>query len=86
MRGWSIFVDFKGRGLGELPRLLLADAGIAFDDVRLEDISALKSKFPFEQVPVYEEQNGFMLAQSRTISRYIARQTGTRHAHSMPLL
>jgi len=63
---------FAGRGLAEIPRLLLAQAGVAYEDVRLEDISAIKASLPYGQVPLYEE-DGLRLVQSNTISRYIAR-------------
>jgi len=66
---------FNGRGLGELPRLVLAEAGVAFDDVRVDDIADLKPRLPFGQVPFYEEGD-FKLSQSNTIARYIARQSG----------
>ena len=56
-------------------RLTLAQAGIAYDDVRVNDITDLKSKLPFGQVPFYEEGD-FKLSQSTTIARYIARQSG----------
>lgn len=41
---------FNGRGLGEGVRLLLTEAGIEFEDVRLEDITPLKPELPFGQV------------------------------------
>jgi len=53
----------------------MADAGVAFDDVRLEDIEFLKPVLPFGQVPLYEEGD-FKLVQSAAISRYLARMTG----------
>jgi len=67
--------DFAGRGLAEIVRLTLAQAGVAYDDVRVDDISSLKGKLPFGQVPFYEEGD-FQLSQSITIARYIARQSG----------
>jgi len=65
---------FAGRGLGEIPRLLLAEAGVQYTDNRRENIDELKASLPFGQVPLYEEPNGVRLVQSNTISRYIARQ------------
>jgi len=64
---------FAGRGLGEIPRLVLAAAGVEFEDVRLDDISKLKAdgSLPFGQVPLYEHKD-FKLSQSMSISRYIA--------------
>jgi len=66
---------FNGRGLGEISRLMLAEAGVDFEDRRLEDIKALKEAggLPFGQVPLYED-GSFVLSQSNAISRYIARK------------
>lgn len=63
---------FDGRFLAEIPRLVLHEAGVAFDDVRLKDISSLKPSLPFGQVPLYKEGD-FQLVQSNAIARYIAR-------------
>lgn len=63
---------FDGRGLGEIPRLLLHEAGVKFEDRRLKDIAALKPELPFGQVPLYQEGD-FKLVQSQAIARYIAR-------------
>lgn len=63
---------FDGRGLGEIPRLLLHEAGVKFEDRRLKDIAPLKPELPFGQVPLYQEGD-FKLAQSQAIARYIAR-------------
>jgi hypothetical protein len=63
---------FDGRGLGEIPRLLLHEAGVKFEDRRLKDIAPLKGELPFGQVPLYQEGD-FKLVQSQTIARYIAR-------------
>jgi len=65
---------FNIRGLGEIPRLLLAEAGVDFVDNRVEKIDDLKAsgKLLYGQVPLYEE-DGFTLSQSGAIARYIAR-------------
>jgi len=64
---------YNGRGRGEFPRLVLAEAGVDYDDIRYEDIRYLKEDgiLPFGQVPIYEE-GSFRLAQSVCIARYIA--------------
>ncbi|XP_046646245.1 glutathione S-transferase 1-like isoform X1 [Daphnia pulicaria] len=68
---------FNLRGRAELARLILNQAGVEFEDVRFEraEWPALKASMPFAQVPVLEV-DGQMLAQSNTISRYLARQHG----------
>jgi len=74
-RGKPKLTYFKGRGLAELPRLVLAESGVEYDDVRVENIDELKPILPFGQVPFYEEGD-FKLSQSNTIARYIAREHG----------
>jgi len=67
---------FAGRGLAEIPRLVLAQAGVDYEDVRISDISSIKDQQTFGQVPSYEEPTGFRLNQSGAISRYIAASHG----------
>jgi len=69
---------FDGRGLGELPRLCLAYAGVEFEDVRVatDDLPAdFKSsgKLLFGQVPLLEIGD-FKLVQSHAIGRHLARK------------
>jgi len=68
---------FNGRGLAEVSRLLLAQAGVAYDDVRIEKENwpALKPTTPFGQVPLLEV-DGKVISQSRAIARFIAREHG----------
>ncbi|XP_057368614.1 glutathione S-transferase 1-like [Daphnia carinata] len=68
---------FNLRGRAELARLIMSQAGVEFEDVRFErtEWPALKATMPFGQVPVLEV-DGQMLAQSNTISRYLARKHG----------
>src|SRR4051794_34472014 len=68
---------FNGRGLAEATRLLFHDAGVEFDDVRLEDITALKGDLIYGQVPLLEWGN-VRLVQSVTIARFVARVLGAR--------
>ncbi len=63
---------FDGRGLAEVPRLVLAEAGVKFEDRRVKDIATLKAELPFGQVPLYQDGD-FKLVQSQAIIRYVAR-------------
>ena len=67
---------FNGRGLAEISRLILAEANVDYDDVRIQDIAPLKPNLPFGQVPIWKDGNGFELAQSSAIARYLARTYG----------
>jgi len=69
---------FSGRGLAEPIRLLLKEAGLDFEDVRVSDIKEMKPSLPFGQVPVYEEGDDFKISQSIAIARYVATETGLR--------
>jgi glutathione S-transferase len=67
---------FAGRGVAETTRLILHDAGIEFDDVRVSDITPIKGVLLYGQVPLLEWGN-IRLVQSMTIARFVARVTGT---------
>jgi glutathione S-transferase len=82
-------IYFAGRGRAELIRLLLAEAGVDYQehvvgkgtppaDGRPTDFAALKATgdLPFEALPVWEEPGGFRLAQSLAIANHIARAHG----------
>jgi len=66
---------FNGMGRGEVSRLLLTEAKIPFDDCRVDskDWMKLKPDMPFGQMPVLEME-GFKLAESGAIERFIARK------------
>jgi len=66
---------FGGRGRAEAARLILKHKGIKFEDIRVDDITSLKDKLPFGQVPLLED-NGVVIAQSLTICRYLANNHG----------
>jgi len=81
---------FDGRGRAELTRLLLSEAGFAWEDKRVDNkewaSGALKSKAPFGQMPLLEigtGNNAQYLAQSPAISRYIARLGGLYGANDV---
>jgi len=86
-----ILIYFAARGRAEFIRLLLAEAGVDYEEHvvgrgtppsggRPTDLEALKAtgQLPFDAVPVWEEPNGLRLAQSAAIASHIARLHGLR--------
>ena len=84
-------IYFAARGRAELIRLVLAEAGVEYQehpvgrgtpplDGRPTDFAALKASgaLPFEAVPVWEEPGGLRLAQSAAIASHIGRGHGLR--------
>lgn len=84
-------IYFAGRGRAEVIRLVLAEAGVDYQehivghgtppvDGRPTDFAALKATgtLPFDAVPVWEEPSGLRLAQSAAIANHIARSHGLR--------
>lgn len=84
---------FPGRGRAELIRLILAEAGVDWNEHhvghgtppaggRPTDIAVLKATgvLPFAAVPVWEEPGGFRLSQSLAIANHLARRYGLRGA------
>ena len=68
---------FDIRGRAEPIRLLLEEAGVAYDEVQIsqEQWPELKPGMPFGQVPMYREGD-LELVQSHAILRYLARKHG----------
>jgi glutathione S-transferase len=75
---------FSARGIAELPRMLLAEAGVEYEEVHVgvyhptektAEFLALKDagKLAFDQLPLWEERDGFAVVQSDAIVRHIAR-------------
>lgn len=86
-------IYFAGRGRAELIRLVLAEAGVDYDEHhvgrgtppaggRPTDLAELKAAgvLPFGAVPVWEEPGGLRLAQSAAIANHLARSHGLRGA------
>lgn len=82
-------IYFPSRGRAELIRLVLAEAGVDYEEHpvgkgtppvngRPTDFAALKASgdLPFEAVPVWEEPGGFRLAQSLAIVNHLGRAHG----------
>ena len=82
---------FPVRGRAELIRLVLAEAGVDYQEHpigkgtppvngRPTDFTALKATplLPFGAAPVWEESDGFVLAQSAAIASHLARIHGLR--------
>ncbi len=82
-------IYFAARGRAELIRLVLAEAGVEYQEHpvgkgtppvngRPTDFAALKAsgELPFEAVPVWEEPGGFRLAQSLAIVNHLGRAHG----------
>jgi glutathione S-transferase len=82
-------IYFPARGRAELIRLVLAEAGVDYEEHpvgrgtpplngRPTDFAALKASgdLPFEAVPVWEEPDGFRLAQSLAIVNHVGRAHG----------
>lgn len=80
---------FPVRGRGELIRLILAETQTEYDEHpvmkdspprngRPTDFTALKDSglLPFQAVPVWEEPDGFRVAQSLAIIRHLSRKHG----------
>lgn len=69
---------FNARGLSEPIRMIFAQAGVQYEDVRIGRAAwrQLKPNMPFGQLPVLEIDGGVTLCQSRAIARYLARKFG----------
>nr|AAQ76780.1 glutathione-requiring prostaglandin D synthase [Herdmania curvata] len=82
---------FNARGRGEASRILFALQGVEYEDIRLEGESwqAKKPEMPFGQMPVLEitgaDKKTVKLAQSRAISRYLAREFGYAGKNSLDM-
>ena len=68
---------FNSRGTAEVARLVFAQAGVQYEDVRLthEQWAEFKPKTPYGVMPVLEV-DGVMVGGSMPIARYLARQYG----------
>jgi len=66
---------FNGRGRAELIRFILAQADVAYEDVRLtkEEWPRYKELMPFGVIPAWqEEESGLLMGHSISIARYLA--------------
>ena len=70
---------FNLRGRGELARFVFAQAGVEYEDVRIEfkDWPEMKPKMPFEVIPVLEvDGSNQRISGSVNIPRYLAERFG----------
>ena len=70
-------IYFNVMGRAETARLILAQAGVSYEDKRIEreEWPALKASLPMGQLPVLEV-DGKTIGQSMAIARYCARRFG----------
>merc|ERR1712241_1477122 len=70
-----VYFDLMGRA--ELTRLILAQAGVEYEDVRIkrEDWPAMKPTIPWNQLPMLE-YDGKKIVQSIAMARFFAREYG----------
>ncbi len=74
-------IYLPARGRAELIRLILAEAELEYDELTVQPgFPGLKGtgRLPFDAVPVWEEPDGFRLAQSAAIASHIAGGHGLR--------
>lgn len=66
---------FPIRGRAEVPRLILEQAGVSYEDKRItfQDWPALKTTLPFGQLPNYEDED-VSIPQSMAIVRHLGRK------------
>ncbi|KAL7678119.1 hypothetical protein ACOME3_004348 [Neoechinorhynchus agilis] len=77
---------FKARGRAEITRLILAAAGVKYNDNQIahEAWVTLKPKTPLGQLPVVElDENNIIIPQSLAIARYFARKHGLAGDHDL---
>ncbi|XP_067684268.1 glutathione S-transferase 1-like [Haliotis asinina] len=71
------YTYFNLRARGEIPRLILRNAGVDFEDNRIEfsEWPTVKASTPFGQLP-FIEIDGEAFPESMSISRYLAAEYG----------
>merc|ERR1711944_357894 len=64
---------FPARGRAEISRLILAHAGVKFDDIRLsgEDFAKVKTLLPYGSMPILEYK-GEVICESMAIAKFLA--------------
>ncbi|XP_060071043.1 glutathione S-transferase 1-like [Ylistrum balloti] len=74
---WKV-TYFNGRGRAESTRIVLTEAGVPFEDIRInkEKWDAMKESTPTHTLPILETDEGIVLSQSSAILRYLGRRFG----------
>ncbi|XP_060071033.1 S-crystallin SL11-like [Ylistrum balloti] len=67
---------FNGRGRAESIRIVLTEAGIPFEDIRVskKEWTAMKDSTPTHTLPILEIDNGIVLSQSTAILIFLGSQ------------
>lgn len=78
------FTYFNGRGRAETARIIFAQAGVKYEDVRVneEEFSKIKPTLPAGSLPVLEV-DGVQLAGSRSIVRFLGERFGLAGSNDM---
>ncbi|OWF48494.1 glutathione S-transferase 1-like [Mizuhopecten yessoensis] len=72
---WKV-TYFNGRGRAESTRIILTEAEVLFEDVRIskEQWDAMKQSTPTHTLPILELDDGTVLSQSPAILRFLGRK------------
>ncbi|XP_033744649.1 glutathione S-transferase 1-like [Pecten maximus] len=72
---WKV-TYFNGRGRAESIRIVLTEAGMSFEDVRInkEEWDAMRESTPTHTLPIVETDDGVVLSQSSAILRFLGRK------------
>ncbi|OWF56792.1 glutathione S-transferase 1-like isoform X2 [Mizuhopecten yessoensis] len=77
LKPWKV-TYFNGRGRAEGIRMVLVEAGVPFEDIRItkQQWATMKESTPTHTLPILELEDGTVLSQSSAILRYLGRKFG----------